>query len=322
MGSPEGAPSSVHAEGANKSRLARHVRPRDGEGLRTPTISCAAADATRSLTLSRPRSSVICASLEVASMEGRRRTFSPWRQLRRVWPGALLDERDRRTVGGHRSRRRARYRRRAMSKVNGELAMSFASRGGGRLRAERTGAQRIMRRSPAHARMASLVWLCLTGLSGCSNSPLWQYDKYDVRGALDGSSCRITVNGQPMSPDTTLPVLLRSVLVQLDYASNVGLPAGQGAKAVACNGVLISFAAPTGLLPTAGDYRVTEDDFDYRPGVVNASMRNATVGGGLWPFGGEVYLDGYEGTVHLDSMDRTRAWMRFEFRGRRKHGGE
>jgi hypothetical protein len=179
-----------------------------------------------------------------------------------------------------------------------------------------------MRRSLTRVPMASLVWLCLAGLSSCSNSPLWQFDEYDVRGSFEGSSCRLVVNGRPVPPDTALPVLLRSVSVHLDYASNVGLPAGQGAKAVACNGLIIRFAAPIDSLPTAGDYRVTEGDFDYRPCVVDASMRNASIGGGLWPFGGNVYLDGFEGTVHLDSMDRRRAWMRFEFRGRRKHGGE
>ena len=69
-----------------------------------------------------------------------------------------------------------------------------------------------------------------------------------------------------------------------------------------------------------GDYRVTRET-DYSPGTVIALYSGPRVRVGLWALATSAYVNANDAVVHLDSMDRKPVWARFEFRGRRQHGG-
>lgn len=173
-----------------------------------------------------------------------------------------------------------------------------------------------MRRASRAGLLSISMFLC----GGCTNNPLWRFDRYELRGEMAASTCRVALNGTALPSDTTTAGG-RAVLMMIDDAHNVGLPRGQGLKSAGCNGVLLSFASPIDTMPRAGDYKVTRET-DYRPGTVTALYSGPRVRVGLWPLAMSAYGKAYDGVVHLDSMDRKHIWARFEFRGRRQHGGE
>ena len=173
-----------------------------------------------------------------------------------------------------------------------------------------------MRRASRAGLLSISKFLC----GGCTNNPLWRFDRYELRGEMAASTCRVSLNGTALPYDTTTAGG-RAVLMMIDDAHNVGLPRGQGLKSAGCNGVLLSFASPIDTMPRAGDYKVTRET-DYRPGTVTALYSGPRVRVGLWPLAMSAYGKAYDGVVHLDSMDRKHIWARFEFRGRRQHGGE
>lgn len=153
------------------------------------------------------------------------------------------------------------------------------------------------------------------------DSPLWRFDKYDVSGTLDGATCRISVNGRPLPPDTTMPDPGRDVMIGINDVSGVPLPPAHGMNSISCNGVGLSIVSPVDSFTPPGDYRMTARD-EYAARSTSAYLSGQSVTGGLWPLGGTVLVSAYDGRVHLDSMDRHHAWGTFQFLGRRHHGGE
>jgi hypothetical protein len=162
--------------------------------------------------------------------------------------------------------------------------------------------------------------LCLaTGLSSCVDNPLWRFDKYNVQGEFNGSTCRFTVNGRAVPPDTVNS--MHTMLVGINDQSGVPLTPGYGVNSASCNGVSLSIVSPVDSFTTSGEYRVS-DAYNFSPGAASAALWGPSVTGGLWPFGGRVLVEGYYGLIRLDSMDRHRVWARFQFVGKRHHGGE
>ena len=108
----------------------------------------------------------------------------------------------------------------------------------------------------------------------------------------------------------------------IDYASNIGLSNEKGLKSVFCNGVILSFAAALDSLPRPGEYQVTRQP-SFPEGTVSVVLSSPIITTGYWPLAmSGAFLEGFEGTVKLDSMSRKQAWARFRFRARRQHRGE
>jgi hypothetical protein len=159
---------------------------------------------------------------------------------------------------------------------------------------------------------------CMLSVS-CFNSPLWRFDSFLVAGSVRGSECTITVDGVPVPRDTVLSA--DKVLISIDDTYNIGLPAELGLKTISCNGLLLSIAAPLTALPPTGAFRVSKGT--WRLNRFSAALFSPTVGTGIWPLAlTGVYLEGYDGTVKLDSVTKTEAWAEFRFRARRIARGE
>jgi hypothetical protein len=47
-----------------------------------------------------------------------------------------------------------------------------------------------------------LPWLVVFLCGGCTNNPLWRFDRYELRGEMTGSTCRVVLNGSALPPDT------------------------------------------------------------------------------------------------------------------------
>jgi hypothetical protein len=112
-----------------------------------------------------------------------------------------------------------------------------------------------------------------------------------------------------------------ALLVEIDDAHNIGLPAGLGLKTIFCNGLQLSIAGPLTALPPKGTFRVAEAT--PSPDKFSATLHSPAIGTGAWPFASNgVYLKGYDGTVEIDSVTKSQAWANFKFRARRIGRGE
>ena len=84
--------------------------------------------------------------------------------------------------------------------------------------------------------------------SGCAN-PRWRSDNYVVEGTLSGSTCQVTLDGGPLTPQEG--PFDEKIFIHRDPALNTGLPAGQGVVSLHCRGLQLIFVTPVGTLPPA-----------------------------------------------------------------------
>lgn len=171
-------------------------------------------------------------------------------------------------------------------------------------------------------RISCCLVVCAVGSAlstGCFDNPSWRNDAFSVQGRVQGSECAITIDGVRVPRDTALGV--DELMVTIDDAYNIGLPASLGLKSILCNGLQLSIAGPLTALPPTGVFPVAEGM--PRPDKVSAALFSPAIGTGSWPFAmNGAYLQGYDGRVEIDSVTKSQAWASFKFRARRIGRGE
>ena len=151
------------------------------------------------------------------------------------------------------------------------------------------------RRRPRWHALVGLVLLTL----GCA-SPLWKNDHYVVDGVLEGTTCRVTIDGQPFVGTVALG---DSIQIMADFVSNSGLPRGQGVKALICRGLVLEFISPEGTLPAPGRYRIAPEGSNSDPGSVDLHIEESHITEGRWPFAlTGIHLEGREGHLQLEQF--------------------
>jgi hypothetical protein len=107
----------------------------------------------------------------------------------------------------------------------------------------------------------------------------------------------------------------------LDFASNAGIDDRASLFMVACRGVFVMVTSPRDTVPRPGTYHVTAGS-DFQHGTATVDLHSPIVTTGHWPLATTgATLQGYRGTVQIDSVRRRKAWGRFDFRARRQSKG-
>jgi hypothetical protein len=154
--------------------------------------------------------------------------------------------------------------------------------------------------------------------SGCAN-PQWRSDDYTVDGTLEGTTCRMTVDGHTLTARDGQ--FSETILIQRDPGARSQLPPGQGLNSVYCLGLQLLIVAPVGTFPPPGRYRAV-GPLVSDPGVVTVRVYFRGVREGSWPFAFTgVHLEAKDGFLQLDEMTSNSARGTFRAVMRRQPNG-
>jgi hypothetical protein len=163
-----------------------------------------------------------------------------------------------------------------------------------------------------------LVGLVATFLTGCFDSPLWRFDRYEVHGQFkaDGS-CTAFLDDSTMIPEFL--GFADSTDYMRDYAMNVGLGLGDDLQSISCGmKVHLNFRGRKGEVLRPGRY-VVREDWPPAKDDASASADARQVTAGAWPFAiSGVGLNGVSGEVILTRVDTGRVIGNYQFTARRR----
>lgn len=149
-------------------------------------------------------------------------------------------------------------------------------------------------------------------LSACA-SPLWQFDRFPLKGELAGKSCTLQTHGVPGLPDTVETRQGLERHTEEDEFPEV--EPGQTVKHITRRRLMIMLQGPRGELPGVGMYSVSADQWNAPPkGTVLVGLTDDRISAGLWPLVQSPMVDlaAVKGTVWLDSVVATAVYGRFD----------
>ena len=169
-------------------------------------------------------------------------------------------------------------------------------------------------------RLAWSATLALAAMASACNSPLWRYDRYTIDGAFTGKACNITLDGQPLAPDTTDS----RAPVQVMRDASTDAPRGEGVHVLRCRGLIVLIVSPEAKLPPPGRYRIVDASFiSIEPGTAVMGLMDSGVGTGLWPFAVfGAHLAATEGVFQLGAITDSTIHGTFRAIARRQLSGE
>lgn len=154
---------------------------------------------------------------------------------------------------------------------------------------------------------------------GCSG-PQWRSDDYVVEGTLEGSTCRVRVDGHELTAADG--PFGEEILIRRDPGMNRELPAGQGVNSLYCLGLQLMIVSPLGTFPPQGRYAAAGGPLSGDAGLVNMRVYFRRVREGRWPFAlTGVHLEARDGYLELDEMTANTARGSFRAVMRRQPNG-